>query len=220
LPQTWARLRGDDSNGKVLIVGGHYDAWEPGMSDNAAGNALILELAALMAPLKGQLKRDIIFALWNGHEIGEIAGSTWFLDTHWDDIDERGIAYFNVDSVGFTRTSHFETASTTELVRFHQDVESLVLGHPENERSLPEAMSNHSSQLACPRSKAAIAKASNRSRPRTGPVAVGGGTVQRIHWTKSTPNATDRPEASMPGISWRCVRVPSYRSTMPTALTI
>lgn len=130
LPQSWGRLRGGASNGDVLIVGGHFDAWEPGMSDNAAGNALILELAERLHPLKDHLKRDIIFAFWNGHEIGEIVGSTWFLDTHWDEIDERGIAYFNVDSVGFTRTSHFETASTIELMRFHQAVESQVLGSP------------------------------------------------------------------------------------------
>lgn len=136
LPQTWGRLQGGASNGDVLIVGGHFDAWEPGMSDNAAGNALILELAERIYPLRDQLKRDIIFAFWNGHEIGEIAGSTWFLDTHWDEIDERGIAYFNVDSVGFTRTSHFETASTTELIRFHQDVESLVLGGPAHRKKL------------------------------------------------------------------------------------
>ena len=131
LPQPQARLQGGrNHNGDVIVVAGHFDAWYPGMSDNAAGNALILELARTFQAVQDDLERDIIFAMWNGHEIGEIAGSTWFLDTNWDELDEHGITYFNIDSVGFKGTSYFETSSNPELVRFHQSVEQEILGKP------------------------------------------------------------------------------------------
>ena len=137
LPQSRARLRGGaNTTGDVIVVAGHFDAWEPGMSDNAAGNALILELARAFSNHKESLRRDIIFGMWNGHEIGEIAGSTWFVDKNWDELDEHGIAYFNIDSVGFSGTSFFETASSTELVRFHQAVERKVLGEPASRKKL------------------------------------------------------------------------------------
>lgn len=140
LPQPRARIRGAaNTTGDVLVVGGHFDAWNPGMSDNAAGNALILELARIFAKHRDSLRRDIVFAMWNGHEIGEIAGSTWFLDTNWDELDEHGVTYFNIDSVGFAETDFFECASNTELVRFHRSVERRIVGAPTARRKLTRA---------------------------------------------------------------------------------
>ncbi len=127
LIQPWARLRAPDGDGSVLIVGGHHDAWRPGMTDNAAGNALMLELASMFASRRDVLRRDVIFAFWNGHEIGDYEGSTWFVDRYWDELDRHAVAYFNVDSVGMVHSSTFIGDSTPELTSFHRRVEEYVL---------------------------------------------------------------------------------------------
>lgn len=140
LSQPWARLKaGRNPSGDVLVIGGHFDAWEPGMSDNATGNALILELARVFNEHRDHLRRDVVFAMWNGHEIGEIAGSTWFVDTNWDELDEHGVAYFNVDTGCYAGSSYFETASNPQLVRFHQAVEQRISGAPAHLKRLTRA---------------------------------------------------------------------------------
>ena len=129
LTQPWGRIRAPlNRTGDFLLVAGHYDAWRPGMTDNASGNSLMLELARVFASERDRLTRDIIFGFWNGHEIGDYEGSTWFADRYWDDIDSHGIAYFNVDSVGFTNSSFYMGDSTPELEQFHKRIEQAVLG--------------------------------------------------------------------------------------------
>lgn len=129
LTQPWARLRAPNNpSGDFLLVGGHYDAWYPGMTDNAAGNALMLELARVMGTRADVLTRDIVFAFWNGHEIGDYEGSTWFADRYWDDLDAHCIAYLNVDSIGFAHSDFYLADSTPELTPFHQGIERRVLG--------------------------------------------------------------------------------------------
>ncbi len=127
LSQPWGRLRAPNGDGTVLIVGGHHDAWKPGMTDHGAGNALMLELARALAGRSQSLQRDVIVAFWNGHEIGDYEGSTWFADRYWDELDRDAVAYFNVDSVGLAHTSHYLGDSTPELRRFHLEVEHDVL---------------------------------------------------------------------------------------------
>src|SRR6266536_4641505 len=50
----------------VLVVGAHYDsAWSaPGANDNASGAAAVLELARLLADLKGKSRKRIRLALF------------------------------------------------------------------------------------------------------------------------------------------------------------
>ena len=137
LTQPWSRIRApNNSTGDFLLVGGHYDAWKPGMTDNAAGNALKLELARIFSAHRESLQRDIVFAFWNGHEIGDYEGSTWFGDRYWDDLDAHAVAYFNVDSVGFAHSSFYLGDSTPELTRFHQGIERQVLGVETGHRHL------------------------------------------------------------------------------------
>jgi hypothetical protein len=115
-------------SGDFLIVGGHFDAWEPGMTDNASGNALMLELARIFAANRDSLLRDIVFCFWNGHEIGHCEGATWFADRYWDDLDANAVAYFNVDSVGIAQSAVYRANSTPELAAFHRAVEQQILG--------------------------------------------------------------------------------------------
>jgi hypothetical protein len=136
LYQPWGRLAGATEPEKFLLVGGHFDAWKPGVTDNAAGNGVLLELARVFARHRGELRRSIVFAFWTGHEIGDMEGSTWFLDTHWDELNENCLAYLNVDTVGMKGASRYVVASSPELARFHQRVEQEVLGEPSLRRRL------------------------------------------------------------------------------------
>ena len=48
-----------------------------------------------------------MFCFWNGHEIAEAAGSTYFVDSEWDRIQQHAIAYLNVDSPGMKLATTF-----------------------------------------------------------------------------------------------------------------
>jgi hypothetical protein len=128
LHQPWGRIAGGVEPEKFVLIGGHFDAWRPGVTDNAAGNAVKLELARVMAQHRSELRRGIHCVFWTGHEIGDMEGSTWFLDNHWHDLNENCAAYFNVDTVGMVGATRYVVASSDELARFHAAIEQDVLG--------------------------------------------------------------------------------------------
>jgi hypothetical protein len=57
---------------EFILVGGHLEAWGKTAICNSSGNALMLELARVLAKHRDMLKRSIVFAFWDGHEIAEI----------------------------------------------------------------------------------------------------------------------------------------------------
>lgn len=125
-----ARLEGRKNPEKFVVVGGHYDAWDAGVTCNATGNAVVLELARIFSKYRDQLDRSILFALWPGHETGIMEGSTWFVDNHWDDLNKNAVMYINIDSPGMRDTSRYITYSSAEAVRFHRKVEKELLDVP------------------------------------------------------------------------------------------
>ena len=76
-----------------VIVGAHYDHLgrgnfdslapsqigqiHPGADDNASGTAGVLELARLLAPQRGELKRSILFMNFAGEELGLLGSAEW-----------------------------------------------------------------------------------------------------------------------------------------------
>jgi hypothetical protein len=136
LHQPWGRIAGTAEPDKYVLVGGHFDGWRPGVTDNAAGNAVKLEVARVMARHRSELRRGVQCIFWTGHEIGDMEGSTWFLDNHWDDVNGNCAAYFNVDTVGMVGTKRYLVASSNELARFHAAVEREVLGEAGTRRRL------------------------------------------------------------------------------------
>ncbi len=111
-------LRGNGESDETLLICSHLDAWQPGVTCNATGNATLLEIARILAQHRELLKRDIYFVFWNGHEIAEAAGSTWFVDNHWDELNRHCICYMHIDSTGVGQTEIFEIKASQELLGF------------------------------------------------------------------------------------------------------
>ncbi|HYE80693.1 MAG TPA: M28 family peptidase [Clostridia bacterium] len=123
-------IRGRLEPEKFILVGGHLDAWQPGVTCNATGNAAMLEIARLFSKHKDKLNRSICFAFFNGHEVAEAAGSTWLLDNYWEDFRDNCIAYMNIDSPGLKGTELFESKVSREVSGFIEKIEKEALKVP------------------------------------------------------------------------------------------
>ncbi|MEF2070696.1 M28 family peptidase [Consotaella aegiceratis] len=85
---------------EFLLLGSHYCTWFDGSTDNITANALLVEVARLMAQKSEPRRYGLRLAWWPGHTHGRYSGSGIYADTHWRDLRDKAILYFNVDSVG------------------------------------------------------------------------------------------------------------------------
>ena len=108
-PLVVAEVRGQSD--EFILLSAHLDAWYQGMSDTGAGDVLILEIARLLHEQRSRLGRGVRIAWWNGHSTGRYAGSTWFVDHYYSDLDTKCIGYVNLDGPG-TRGVPMDRAST------------------------------------------------------------------------------------------------------------
>ena len=115
LPMPRGIIRGCEEPEKFLLVTAHLDAWCPGVTCNATGDGTMLELMRVFGKYKDQMKRSIIFMYWNGHEIAEATGSTWFQDFFYEDIRNNCIGYINIDSTGMRDAVKYGADASREL---------------------------------------------------------------------------------------------------------
>ncbi|HKE30154.1 MAG TPA: transferrin receptor-like dimerization domain-containing protein [Candidatus Angelobacter sp.] len=104
-----AKIPGSDASDQWVMRGNHHDAWVNGASDPLSGMVTVLEEARALGELYKQgwrPKRTIIYAAWDGEEPGLI-GSTEWLETHLDELQQHAVAYINSDNTtrGFLRVS-------------------------------------------------------------------------------------------------------------------
>lgn len=99
---------------EYVIIGAHYDHLgrgnfdslapsqigqiHPGADDNASGTAGVLELARLLAPRRGQLKRSILFMDFAGEELGLLGSAAWVKDPTRPLA--KATAMINMDMIG------------------------------------------------------------------------------------------------------------------------
>ncbi len=99
---------------EYVIIGAHYDHLgrgnfdslapsqighiHPGADDNASGTAGVLELARLLAPQKGQLRRGILFMSFAGEELGLLGSAEWVKEPTRP-LD-KAVAMLNMDMIG------------------------------------------------------------------------------------------------------------------------
>ncbi|WP_448807986.1 M28 family metallopeptidase [Aminobacterium mobile] len=106
-PVLEARLPGEEDNSPFLLVGAHIDAKHWGATDNASGAALALHLARIASTLR-ERRYGLRICWWTGHEFGHYAGSSAYCLNYYADLEERGLAYLNIDMPGVRGASHWQ----------------------------------------------------------------------------------------------------------------
>ncbi|XP_066214728.1 aminopeptidase NAALADL1 [Saccopteryx leptura] len=93
-------IRGSEEPDRYVLYGNHRDSWVHGAVDPSSGTAVLLELSHVLGTLlkKGtwRPRRSIVFASWGAEEFGLI-GSTEFTEEFFSKLQERTVAYINVD---------------------------------------------------------------------------------------------------------------------------
>ena len=69
------RIAGTRDPDLFCLVGGHYCAWDVGVTDNATGDACMLEMARLLWDRRSDLERGVRICWWPGHSHGRYSGS-------------------------------------------------------------------------------------------------------------------------------------------------
>ena len=101
----------DPQQDEFVLLHGHYDSWYVGITDNATGDAGMLELARVFEQHADDLQRNIRIAWWPGHSTGRYAGSTWYTDQNALDIAESCVAQVNMDSPGAKDSAEYTDMS-------------------------------------------------------------------------------------------------------------
>lgn len=83
-----------------LLVGAHIDSWYEGITDNATGDAVLIEMARVLVEHSPGLRCGVRFAWWPGHSTGRYSGSTWYADTQFRELRHHALGYLNIDSPG------------------------------------------------------------------------------------------------------------------------
>ena len=108
-------LVGTELPNEWVMTGSHYDAWGFGATDPNSGTAMLLALSESLGKLAQagyKPKRTIKIAHWDAEEQGVI-GSTEWVEQFRDELDAKGVAYFNAD--GAVSGKNFHAASSPSL---------------------------------------------------------------------------------------------------------
>ncbi len=93
-------LRGTEEPDKIIMAGGHRDAWGFGGRDPISGTVSLLESARVLADMAKhgfRPKRTIAFASWDAEEYGLI-GSTEYGEEYSKQLQENLVVYLNRES--------------------------------------------------------------------------------------------------------------------------
>ena len=98
-------LPGTDLADEIVLIGGHFDSWHgaTGATDNATGNAAMMEVLRILKDAGLQPRRTIRIALWGAEEQGLI-GSRVYAEKYLGTAENPGpeydktSAYYNIDN--------------------------------------------------------------------------------------------------------------------------
>jgi len=100
---------GEAGDEPFVLFSGHHDTWYFGVMDNGSANATMVECARVLALRRAEWRRGLRLCFWSGH-------SSWYVDTHWDELERLCAVHVNVDSTGGMGASTLsEAASAPEL---------------------------------------------------------------------------------------------------------
>lgn len=100
IPTLTAQLDGTEEPEKFVLFSGHIDSWHYGAMDNGSADALMLETLRVLLPHRESFRRGLRLAFWSGHSHGRYAGSTWYADHLWEDLNDNCVLHLNTDSPG------------------------------------------------------------------------------------------------------------------------
>jgi len=128
-------LVGSEFPNEWIIAGAHYDAWGFGATDPNSGTAMLLALSESLGKLSQaghKPKRTIKIAHWDAEEQGVIGSSEW-VEQFRDELNAKGVAYFNADAAVSGRS--FGGASSPSLKELIIDVTKAV-PYPDSAKSV------------------------------------------------------------------------------------
>jgi N-acetylated-alpha-linked acidic dipeptidase len=116
-----ATLRGGVEPERVVMLGGHHDAWTFGGVDPGTATAASLELARVLGALAKdgwRPRRTIRLAFWDAEEFG-LVGSTEYAEQFRRELQEQLVLYVNTD---MTIQGRFDPGGVPSLRAFVADV--------------------------------------------------------------------------------------------------
>ena len=116
IPNLIADLPGGVERDHFVLFSGHVDSWHLGAMDNGTANAAQLEVARALSAF-GPNRRSLRLAFWSGHSQGRYAGSTWYADHHWEELNDACVAHVNVDSLGGAGATVLTTSYAVQELR-------------------------------------------------------------------------------------------------------
>ncbi|SDY82606.1 PA domain-containing protein [Amycolatopsis xylanica] len=86
---------------RTVVMGAHLDSVEtgPGVNDNAAASAMVLETAVRLAPHAKSLENRVRFAWWAGEEKG-LLGSQYYVNQLSPEQRRQTALYLNLEMIG------------------------------------------------------------------------------------------------------------------------
>lgn len=126
----------------ILVTGGHRDSVGgcPGAVDNAAGTAVVMEAARIIATCKDKIKDyKIRFVLFDGEELG-LLGSIAYVNAHSGENIQRML---NFDCPGYKNSNAIRIYRTATDLSTSVDKACSLLPLPCNKRSRAACNSDH-----------------------------------------------------------------------------
>lgn len=134
VPLVTAYIPSDHSD-DFLLVGAHIDSWYEGVTDNATGDAALIEMARVLPSVREQLHSGVRFCWWPGHSTGRYSGSTWYADNAFSTLREHCLGYLNIDSPGVRETEIWDCRyNTGEIEHITSEVVHKLSGQQPNIR--------------------------------------------------------------------------------------
>ncbi|KAM3824866.1 aminopeptidase NAALADL1 [Vipera latastei] len=101
-------IRGSVEPDRYVLYGNHRDSWVHGAIDPSSGTAVMLEITRVLGKMvkegKWRPRRTLIFGSWGAEEFGLI-GSTEYTEEFFSKLQERSVAYINVDIAVFANAT-------------------------------------------------------------------------------------------------------------------
>ncbi len=114
---------------QFMLIGGHMDSWfGPQATDNAAGDACIMELARVFREHEDDLRRGVVAGLWMGHETGTMISSSRFADVNWDRLRQSCVGYLQIDQPAIIGSSVWNLHSTDDIQSYATRAAREMLG--------------------------------------------------------------------------------------------